>query len=152
MVKIKEGDLLCSTEDIIIHQVNCQGIMGSGVALAIKIKYPKVFKYYYKLCKSVQPETLMGSYQTIQVSKNKKIINMFTQLNYGYNGERFTDYIHFTLCFSHILSEYNNKENNNIAIPYKIGCCRGGADWDSILKYIEMVAQDYSGNIVIYKI
>ncbi|WP_396136111.1 hypothetical protein [Brevibacillus brevis] len=31
-VKIVNGDLLQATEDIIGHQVNCQCVMGSGVA------------------------------------------------------------------------------------------------------------------------
>lgn len=35
-VKIVNGDLLHATEDIIGQQVNCQGVMGSGVAKLMK--------------------------------------------------------------------------------------------------------------------
>ena len=34
MIKVVNGSLLDATEDILCHQVNCQGVMGSGVALA----------------------------------------------------------------------------------------------------------------------
>lgn len=151
MVIIKKGNLLCASENILVHQVNCQGRMGSGVALAIKTKYPQVYKEYNKLCNSMSPDSLLGIYQIVNV-EDKKIINMFSQLDYGYNSNRYTNYIYFTMCFSLILKKFNNVKNNDIAIPYKIGCCRGGGNWDAILKYIELVAQDYSGDIVIYKI
>lgn len=151
MVKIKKGNILCASENIIAHQVNCQGKMGSGVASAIKTKYPEVYKEYNKLCKSMSPESLLGIYQIVNVD-GKKIINMFSQLNYGYDGNRYTNYIYFTMCFSLVLRKFNNTKNNDIAIPYKIGCYRGGGDWESILKYIELVAQDYSGDVIIYKI
>ncbi|WP_411668007.1 hypothetical protein [Bacillus subtilis] len=39
MIKIIQGDLLEAKENIIAHQVNCKGVMGSGIALQIKKKY-----------------------------------------------------------------------------------------------------------------
>lgn len=36
MIKIIQGDLLEAKENIIAHQVNCKGVMGSGVAKQIK--------------------------------------------------------------------------------------------------------------------
>jgi O-acetyl-ADP-ribose deacetylase (regulator of RNase III) len=36
MITIVKGNALDFTEDILIHQVNCKGIMGGGIALAIK--------------------------------------------------------------------------------------------------------------------
>lgn len=42
-VKIVNGDLLDASEDIFGHQVNCQGVMGSGVALALRRKYATFF-------------------------------------------------------------------------------------------------------------
>ena len=40
MIKIFEGDLLESGANFICHQVNCQGVMGSGVAKQIKEQFP----------------------------------------------------------------------------------------------------------------
>ena len=152
MVKIKKGDILECTESIIIHQVNCQGRMGSGVALGIKLKYPEVYKKYSDVCSDLENNILIGCYQEVSTSDCKIVINMFSQDKYGYDGKRYTNYIGFTRAFSNILYEYNNTKNNDIAIPYKIGCCRGGGDWNKIYQYINLVSEDYSGNIVIYKI
>ena len=41
------GDLLEGDSKIIVHQVNCMGEMNSGVAKAIRNKYPEVFEQYY---------------------------------------------------------------------------------------------------------
>ena len=39
MIKIVKSNILDATEDIICHQTNCFGIMGSGLAKQIKEKY-----------------------------------------------------------------------------------------------------------------
>lgn len=60
MIKIREGNLFDSNADIIAHQVNCQGIMGSGVARQIKKKYPEVFNMYEDMCMSNASKNLLG--------------------------------------------------------------------------------------------
>ena len=50
------GNLLDSSADIIAHQTNCSGSMNSGVAKAIKEKYPRVYEQYMKAYeKGLQP-------------------------------------------------------------------------------------------------
>ena len=51
MIKIINGDIFSGTEDIICHQVNTLGVMGSGIALQIKKLYPMVFTAYRMFCK-----------------------------------------------------------------------------------------------------
>lgn len=40
-VVIKEGNVFDSDAKIICHQVNCQGVMGSGVAKEVRERYPR---------------------------------------------------------------------------------------------------------------
>jgi O-acetyl-ADP-ribose deacetylase (regulator of RNase III) len=44
----KTGNLLDAQTDVIAHQVNCQGVMGSGVAAEVKKRYPEAFNSYRK--------------------------------------------------------------------------------------------------------
>ena len=44
MIRYIKGDITKSNCDIICHQVNCQGKMNSGVAKAIRAKWPKVYE------------------------------------------------------------------------------------------------------------
>ena len=45
-MKIIYGDILNITEGIIRQQVNCMGVMGSGLAKQIRNKYPRVYQKY----------------------------------------------------------------------------------------------------------
>ena len=51
MVKVKKGNLLKARTDIIVHQVNVQGVMGGGVARQLSLKYPGLEKFYANHCK-----------------------------------------------------------------------------------------------------
>lgn len=42
-------DITTATRGIVVHGVNCQGVMGSGVALAIRTKWPQIFESYKKI-------------------------------------------------------------------------------------------------------
>ena len=46
-VVIKEGNVFDSDADIICHQVNCQGVMGSGVAKEVRERFPNVYEQYH---------------------------------------------------------------------------------------------------------
>lgn len=49
-VVVKEGNVFDSDADIICHQVNCQGVMGSGVAKEVRERFPNVYEQYHELC------------------------------------------------------------------------------------------------------
>ena len=58
MIKIVKGNLLDATEDIIAHQVNCMGVMGSGLAKQIRNKYPEVYANYKDYLKNYKGKIL----------------------------------------------------------------------------------------------
>lgn len=133
--KIINGDLLKADADVIIHQVNCQGRMGSGVARQIRKKYPNVFSEYRKICRETKDkESLLGQVLCVNTPDGKVIANMFAQLNYGYDGGLYTDYTAFYKCLESINAKFEGKK---VALPYKIGCDRGGADWNIVSHMIE---------------
>ena len=158
MIKIIDGDLLESGADIICHQVNCQGKMNSGVAKAVREKYPEVFEEYIKAFTQV-PEfsSLLGHAQGVVVDGHKRIIfNLFAQDNYGYDGKQYTDIQALRNCFEDVHNTVNTLEGMNhnemlrIAMPYKIGCVRGGANWNEVYAIIEEVFSDC--NVELWKL
>jgi O-acetyl-ADP-ribose deacetylase (regulator of RNase III) len=46
MIIRAEGDLLAADVDALVNTVNCVGVMGKGIALQFKRRYPDVFKEY----------------------------------------------------------------------------------------------------------
>ena len=143
MVRYIKGDITKSDCNIICHQVNCQGVMNSGVAKAIREKWPIVFQSYKAWCDRASNDTkvLMGKFQAIKVdgTTSKYVINLFTQQFYGYDGIRFTDYEAFYCALSDIRDDLKEYPRLTIAFPYKIGCVRGGANWNIIKTMIEEV-------------
>ena len=145
MIQIIDGDLLESKADIICHQVNCQGKMNSGVAKQIREKYPEVFQAYQSLCHiySQCQHNLLGVYQIIETYDGKCIANLFGQLGYGYDGQQYTDVQALKKAMIKLRQKYClSTKKMSIAMPYKIGCVRGGADWDEVYAMIEEVFQD----------
>jgi len=145
MIRIVDGDLLESKANIIAHQVNCQGVMGSGVAKAIKKNYPYAFKCYKEYIKENSPELVFGFCQLVPIylpsGKPKYIANLFGQFDYGYNGDCYTNIDKLRTAFL-ALNEFAEEENLTVAMPYKIGCVRGGANWNEVLKMICNIFQN----------
>jgi O-acetyl-ADP-ribose deacetylase (regulator of RNase III) len=141
MIIYEKGDLLKSDTNMIAHQVNCKGIMGSGVAKDIAMNFPGVYDQYKTLCKKKKPEKLLGTNLYV-FENNYCVCNMFSQDNYGSGkDEVYTDYTHFQSCIHNIYKECMAK-NYSVAFPYKIGCIRGGGNWD----IIEKILKDYFKN------
>lgn len=159
------GNLLESDCDYICHQVNCQGKMNSGIAKSIRDKWPIVYNNYmtkynetekyllaacngHKVCPDVS-EVLLGDIQLVGLWDNyyatdfhQSVINMFAQQHFGYDGRRYTSYDAFWSCLGKIKGIV--PKGKKIGFPGRIGCVRGGANWDVIYEMINQVlGQDY---------
>jgi len=74
-MKIIKGDLLKEFPvnlDAIGHVCNCQGVMGSGIALAIRDKFPTVYTTY-KNHERVHGNLNLGIISTSMVEPNKYV-------------------------------------------------------------------------------
>ena len=128
-------DIFNTVDDIIVHQVNCQGVMGSGIAKQVKALYPRVFNAYVEYCKK---SNILGT-SLIVYDRGKYIANVFGQYNYG-NGLQ----TNYNALSSGLKEVYTFAKNNllSVAIPYKIGCGLGGGDWNVVSKIIESIFTD----------
>ncbi len=146
MVRIVEGDLFEANANIICHQVNCQGVMGSGVALLVKQKYPQVFEEYELYC-TENEGNLLGKVLTVNCPDGKVICNLFAQDRFGYDGKCYTSYEALKECFDY-LRKYAS-EKDEIAMPYLMGCHRGGGDWNKVYAMLEEIFVDHY--VVLYR-
>lgn len=153
MITIVNGNLLEATEDIICHQVNCQGVMGSGIAAQIRKKWPNVYTDYKLYVERYQNlyKSPLGTMQIVPLPNKQIVCNIFGQDNYG-RDKRCTSYdaLYEALCS---LDIYASTNNLTIAMPYGIGCGLGGGDWRIVREIISSVFEDADGNIpvTIYK-
>ena len=143
-----------SKVDIIAHQVNCQGIMGGGLALQIKNKWPKVFKSYSDFVnKSVidmggrARSFLLGACQVVQISSNFGIANLFGQYDIG-NGRQ-TDYEALFKSLCSLRKKMLDLRLTSVAFPLKLGCGLAGGNWNIVSALIKD-AFDGSGVSIIF--
>ena len=134
MIQVIAGDVTKAKENIIGHQVNCKGVMGSGVALDLRNKYPAIFEPYKNNC-AAYGNSLLGKVQVLTMGDNKLIANMFGQDAYG-TDKQYTEIDKLEACFFK-LYKYAIEHNFSIAMPYGIGCGRGGADWNVVYPLLE---------------
>lgn len=138
MIKIVNGNILNCTEDIIVHQVNVQGMMGGGLARQLADCYPNLEDKYSEYCRKHNNRYIDLSADVFYYTTEDKIIaNMFSQ------KENFdTDYLNMDIALTYI-KEFAQKNNLSIAIPYGIGCGIANGDSNKVYKIIEEVFSDY---------
>lgn len=143
MIKIKSqiGNLMHVKSGHIVHGCNAQGVMGSGVALAVKQTYPKAYKDYMDIHTTVG--LLLGKAYPVHVSQEIRLWNAITQSDYGY-GVRQVSYDAVQTCFEEV-NDYISRDDSQVPaevhIPL-IGAARGGGNWEIIREIIEQTV-DY---------
>lgn len=137
-----------SGADIILHQVNCQGVMGSGIAKQVREKYPEVYARYRQLCDEMKDNRaeLLGKTQFVRTYEGCYIVNLFAQENFGYDGKCYTDYDALRECLAHT---HSCCFEETIAIPYLMGCHRGGGRWDIVYEMIKEIFGDTDNTVLI---
>ena len=150
MIVVKEGNIFNGNEKIICHQTNCLGIMGGGIALQVRNRYPEVYKKYSELCSLYKDRTerLMGNVQFVETNDGKIIANCFGQNGIG-NGVQ-TDYNDLYECLKSVKT-YAEEHLVTVSIPYNIGCGLAGGDWNIVSSMIEEIFGDSDVPCTIYQ-
>lgn len=153
-IKTIYGDLLTERPNsIIIHGCNCQGVMGSGVALAVKNKYFHAYEDYLDTCDAHKPEELLGKLSIVALDDSIRpnyIINGFTQLNFGQGRQVNYDAIYEVFERTNWFMRQVQREQT-LYFP-KIGAGLGGGNWRIISTIIEeTVDQRFNPTLVEYQ-
>lgn len=143
MIHYKTGNLLDSEAEALVNTVNTVGVMGKGIALQFKNRFPNNFKLYAKACKNNEVEVgqlLVTEEQTLLTGK-KVIINFPTKTNWRLPSE----YQYIESGLTELVKVINEKNIKSIAIP-PLGAGNGGLDWNKVkqilVKHLEHVDCD----------
>lgn len=151
-IRHKDGDIFKGNETFKVHQVNCKGAMGAGIAKQVRTDYPEVYEHYKKACDRVKNSSeLLGKVQVIKTTKDFYIVNLFAQDDYYSPTGRCTNYEAFYTGLEKI-KKYIIEENlpREIAFPCRIGSALAGGDWNVIYAMICSVFNNTDFKVVIY--
>ena len=129
-IEYRYGDILTTDSRYIAHCVNAQGVMKSGVAKAIRDRYPKSFDDY----RETFLETGLSLGKVICSNNSPhNILHIVGQKYYGYDSTTYVDYVALRQVFKII-----NKRIATISVAMPlIGCGLAGGDWQIVSAMIE---------------
>jgi O-acetyl-ADP-ribose deacetylase (regulator of RNase III) len=134
MIKPTRGDLLKQDDvDAIVNTVNCVGVMGKGIALQFKNKWPANFTAYAAACKAgnVRPGR-MFVFDSGGLVRPNFIINFPTKDHW--RGASTIEFIRDGLV--DLVAQVRRLGIRSIAVP-PLGCGNGGLDWADVRPLIE---------------
>lgn len=147
MIKYIKGNLLQAETEALVNTVNTMGIMGKGIALQFKERYPINFKVYTQACKKgdidvgkllvVKEHTLEGEKLIINFPTK---IEWFKKSQYSYIEDGLKDLLN-------VIEKYHIK---SIALP-PLGCGNGGLNWEKVKIMIEKYLHNLPIEILVYE-
>jgi O-acetyl-ADP-ribose deacetylase (regulator of RNase III) len=128
-IRYVHGNLFDSQADCLVNAVNTVGVMGAGIALDFKRRYPSMFESYKMQCETGQLKIGTLMFYTPKTDPDKKIC-LFPTKEHWANPSR-VEYIEAGLqAFVRYHKEWNIR---SIAFP-KLGCGLGGLNWEYEVK------------------
>lgn len=136
IILLVNDDILNIKKGIIVHGVNCQSVMGSGVARAIRDKYHGVYVDYIKYCATVgNKRDLLGHIVVSNINPDLVIVSGFTQEYYGRDKNTvFVDYRAVESVFKKV-NELSMIRNLPVYFPL-IGAGHANGSWETIKNII----------------
>lgn len=128
MIEVRRGDILGADVEALVNTVNCVGIMGRGIALQFKNRFPANFKAYAAACARAELEPgRMFVYETGTLTNPKFIINFPTKRHWR-GKSRIEDIDAGLLDLARHIRALGIQ---SVAIP-PLGSGLGGLNWDDV--------------------
>ena len=151
MIELRKGDLFDSGAQVLVNTVNCVGVMGKGIALEFKERYPDMFKEYAKLCRrnyiKVGKVWIWHEHDLPCHDERCRYVFNFPTKEHWRNPSKLE-------WISSGLDDLKYRvimlEVESIAIP-ALGCANGGLDWNDVRPVIESKLNDLEIPVYLYE-
>jgi len=142
-MKILVGDILKSKAQTLVNTVNCVGIMGKGIALEFKKRFPDMFRDYEQRCE--RGEVRLGEPYLHKALFGQQILNFPTK-DHWKSVSKIRD---IEEGLDYLLKHYEQWGITSIAIP-PLGCGNGQLEWRLVGPLIYNRAQQMGIPVEIY--
>jgi O-acetyl-ADP-ribose deacetylase (regulator of RNase III) len=117
-IKIIKGNLFTSNCQTLVNTVNCVGVMGAGIALEFRLRYPQMYIKYVEICK----QNLMDIGKLWLYKSDEHWVLNFPTKNHWKKPSKLE---YLELGLQKFLNTYIEKEITSIAFPL-LGSQHGG--------------------------
>ena len=126
-IAFKKGNVFQSDKQTIVNTINCVGVMGKGVALEFRLRYPEMFEKYKEYCANKQ--IAIGKLWLYKPDdQGKWVLNFPTKFHWKYPSK--IEYIEAGL--QKFVDSYLEKGITSISFPL-LGTHNGGLDKIEVL-------------------
>ena len=122
MVKVLVGNLFDSEAQTLVNTVNCVGVMGKGIALDFKKRFPEMYEDYQLRCR--RGEVKLGMPYLFRTLLMPWILNFPTK-DHWRSVARIED---ITRGLNYLLANYRDWGITSLAVP-PLGCGEGQLEW-----------------------
>ena len=152
MITWTAGDMFTRNATIRINTVNCEGVMGKGIALLFKERYPVMFAQYRAACLAgeLKPGGLWlwspGMMGVLNRTDQTTIINFATKDKWREPSR----YIWIVAGLVKLRDYLKTTPNAIVTIP-ALGSSNGKLEWDKVKQLIEVILDDIDHDIFVYE-
>ena len=132
MIRFAQGNIFHSGCEALVNPVNCVGVMGKGLALQFKRRFPANFTAYAEACRA--GELVPGRMHLFDTGspKPRYIINFPTKRHWR-DDSRLDDVAHGLGALAGVIAA---NDIRSIAVP-PLGCGLGGLPWHDVRQLID---------------
>lgn len=145
IIEVFKGNIFNTKAQTIVNTINCVGVMGKGIALVYKLRYPNMFDLYKEYCKAKLIS--IGKLWLYKGGEDAPwVLNFPTKYHWKYPSK--IEYIEKGL--QKFVDTYKAKGITSIAFPM-LGTHNGGLDKDTVLTLMEKYLSQCDIPIEIYE-
>lgn len=142
----KTGNLFDAETDAIGHGVNCKGLMGAGIAVQFRNRWPDMYSEYRKLCL----EGLLSPGQIYPYRDHTLHVTLVNIASQEYPGpDAKLEWL--VTGVSNALAYCHERGLSSLAVP-RIGCGIGGLDWRIVQPTLQAVAAAYEVHLEVWSL
>jgi len=133
-LKYSDYSVFGTDAQTIVNTVNCMGVMGAGIALEFRLRYPEMFEDYSKRCQNHEVKT---GYPYLHKHDDIWILNFPTKHHWKYNSR--LEWIEKGLKYCK--DNYKREGIQSVAFP-KLGTNKGGLIWEDVNELMKKYLKD----------
>lgn len=142
MIHYVSGNIFDSPAQTLVNPVNTVGVMGKGLALEFRRRYPNMFDEYKNQCRD---EWLHVGDLMLWRAKDHFVLNFPTKKHW----KDPSSLIYVEAGLLSFVNKYESYGVSSIAFP-KLGCGNGGLDWKAVKPVMERYLQELPIDVYIY--
>lgn len=141
-LKIIRGNIFTSKCQTLVNTINCVGVMGAGIALECRLRFPEMFDQYMQFCSE---DKIKVGLLWVYKSDNPWILNFPTKKHWKFPSKE--EYLHSGL--KNFIMTYKSRGIESIAFPL-LGADKGGLTQDKSLSIMKHYLSDLELDVELY--